>query len=188
MEQIRALYTEQFGISEKDWALFASRLKPDRYPKKKIILRAGETESNLTFLETGIVRYYLPKPESELTFGFTFEGSFFSAYDSFLTRKPSAYTIETLSECVVWRLAYDDLQCLYRETDIGNFIGRRTSEELFIRKSQRELALLNDSPEARYLNLFSERPELIRRIPLKYIASYIGVTPQALSRIRRRIS
>ena len=67
-------------------------------------------------------------------------------------------------------------------------IGRRASEELFLKKSKRELSLLRDSAEERYLNLFEERPELLREIPLKYIASYIGVTPQALSRIRRRIS
>jgi len=59
---------------------------------------------------------------------------------------------------------------------------------LFLKKSKRELSLLHESAEQRYLNLFTEQPELIKQIPLKYIASYIGITPQALSRIRKRIS
>ncbi|HEY0749771.1 MAG TPA: hypothetical protein VGD26_01370 [Chitinophagaceae bacterium] len=67
-------------------------------------------------------------------------------------------------------------------------IGRKASEDLFLKKSKRELSLLNDTAEERYLKLFSEQLHLIKQIPLKYIASYIGITPQALSRIRKRIS
>ena len=77
---------------------------------------------------------------------------------------------------------------IYSKTAVGNVIGRKAAESLFLEKAKRELALLNDSAEQRYLNLFTEQPELILQIPLKYIASYIGITPQALSRIRRRIS
>ena len=71
---------------------------------------------------------------------------------------------------------------------IGNTLGRLSSERLFLIKSKREQSLLNETAEERYLNLFKERPNLIQQIPLKYIASYIGVTAQALSRIRKRIS
>ena len=80
------------------------------------------------------------------------------------------------------------LEIIYDKTEIGNTIGRLASEDLFMKKSKRELSLLIQSAEERYLNLFTEQPELLQFIPLKYIASYIGVTPQALSRIRKRIS
>jgi len=59
---------------------------------------------------------------------------------------------------------------------------------MYLRKSKRELSLLSQTAEERYLSLFSDRPKLLKQIPLKYIASYIGVTPQALSRIRKRIT
>ncbi|GGX23176.1 hypothetical protein GCM10007384_25480 [Aquimarina muelleri] len=111
-----------------------------------------------------------------------------SAYDSFLTQNPSEYQIETLSDTVLWRLTYGDLQDVYAQTKIGNIIGRITAENLFLIKSQREQSFLNNSAEKRYIDLFTERPQLIKEIPLKYIASYIGITPQALSRIRRKIS
>jgi len=106
----------------------------------------------------------------------------------FTPKKPSEYTVETITDTTLWRLGHKELQEVYASSSIGNLIGRRASEELFLKKSKRELSLLRDSAEERYLNLFEERPELLREIPLKYIASYIGVTPQALSRIRRRIS
>jgi hypothetical protein len=79
------------------------------------------------------------------------------------------------------------LQEVYKKTTIGNLIGRLTAERLFLIKSKREQNLLNLSAEERYIRLFKERPELLKIIPLKYISSYIGVTAQALSRIRKRV-
>jgi len=70
---------------------------------------------------------------------------------------------------------------------VGNYLGRFASEKLFLAKSKRELALLKYNATERYLNLFTEQPEILKFIPLKYVASYIGVTPQGLSRIRRQI-
>ncbi|MBL6446000.1 Crp/Fnr family transcriptional regulator [Fulvivirga sp. 29W222] len=188
MEEIYKYYKEQFNISESDWEIFASKLTRQEFPKKSKILNVGQTENHLSFIEQGIVRFYIPKEDSDLTFSFAFSGSFVSAYDSFLTQAPSHYVVEAITPTVLWRLTYEDLQTVYQQSEIGNLIGRKASEELFLKKSQRELSLLNESAEKRYLNLFTERPELIRQIPLKFIASYIGITPQALSRIRKRIS
>lgn len=85
-------------------------------------------------------------------------------------------------------ISYNDLQEIYNKTAIGNLIGRLTAENLFITKSKRLQSLLDQTAEERYLSIFKERPQLLKEISLKYISSYIGVTPQALSRIRKRIS
>lgn len=188
MQPIRTLLEKSSKLSDNDWHIFSSKLTKRVYPKKTTLLKVGQTENSLSFVETGIVRFYIPKEENDLTFGFVFANEFSSAYDSFLTRMPSSYNIETLAETTLWSLTYEDLQDVYKQTEIGNAIGRHAAEDLFLRKSKRELSLLNDTAEQRYLNLFEERPNLLREIPLKYIASYIGVTPQALSRIRKRIS
>ncbi|MFC4872573.1 Crp/Fnr family transcriptional regulator [Negadavirga shengliensis] len=158
------------------------------FPKKATILQQGKTERHLSYVETGIVRLYMPKAGEDLTFGFSFSGSFVSAYDSFLTQTHCPYEIQALTDTVLWQIDYKDLQEVYAHTKIGNEIGRKNAENQFLVKSKRELSLLDKTAEERYLDLFAQRPELIRKIPLKYIASYIGVTPQALSRIRRRIS
>lgn len=188
MEGIREYFEQVIKLSDADWAFFASKLTEETFPKRHQLLCAGKTENYLSFIASGIVRYYIPKEEKDLTFAFSFGGSFVSGYNSFLTQTPSAYNIETLSRTRLWRLSYADLQSIYRETEAGNTIGRQASEDLFLKKSQRELSLLNESAEERYLNLFTAEPQLIKEIPLKYIASYIGITPQALSRIRKRIS
>ncbi|MEL7146776.1 MAG: hypothetical protein AAFO69_10440, partial [Bacteroidota bacterium] len=127
-------------------------------------------------------------PNQPLTFDFTFENQFFSAYWSFLNRQPNQYQMQTLTKTILYSMTYEDLQNVYQNTKIGNVIGRLTAERLYVNKFKRELSLLKESAEERYLKLFEEHPKLIMQIPLKYIASYIGITPQALSRIRKRIT
>ncbi len=188
MEKIRAYFQQMTAMPEQDWSYFRSRLQRVELPRKACLLRTGATEHYLSFIEAGTVRYYMPGEELDLTFAFAFANQFVSAYDSFLTREPAAYEVETLTPAILWRLSYDDLQDIYRDTGVGNLIGRLAAEDIFMKKARRELSLLKDIAEERYLALFSEQPHLLLQVPLKYIASYIGVTPQALSRIRRRIS
>ncbi len=190
LQQIKAYLDQIATISKLDWEFFTSKLERHVVGKKTIFLKLNEVETKISFIESGVVRLYIPKdnPEKEITFGFSFKDQFISAYDSFLTQKPSAYQLQALTETTLLSINYEDLQEVYQNTQIGNLIGRLTAERLFLLKSKREQYLLNLSAEEHYLKLFKERPELLKVIPLKYISSYIGVTAQALSRIRRRLS
>ncbi len=189
MEQIKAYLDQLATISSLDWDFFTSKLQQRVIPKKEVFLKLNEVEDHISFIESGVVRLYIPKddPDKEITFGFSFKDQFISAYDSFLTQKPSAYQLQALTETTILSITYDDLQEVYATTQIGNLIGRLTAERLFLLKSKREQDLLNLNAEELYVKLFKERPELLKVIPLKYISSYIGVTPQALSRIRKRV-
>ena len=189
MQQIKAYLDQIATISNLDWSFFTSKLHRRVIENKSIFLKVNEIENQISFIESGIVRLFIPKdnPEKEITFGFSFKNQFISAYDSFLTQSPSVYQLQALTETTILSLTYDDLQSVYKSTQIGNLIGRLTAEDLFLIKSNREQNLLNLTAEQRYLKLFKERPELLESIPLKYISSYIGVTAQALSRIRKRL-
>jgi CRP-like cAMP-binding protein len=189
LQQIKAYLDQIAIISEQDWDFFTSKLQRRILPKKTVFLKINEIENHISFIESGVVRLFIPKenPEKEITFGFSFKNQFISAYDSFLTQQPSLYQLQTLIETTVLSISYNDLQEVYKKTTIGNLIGRLTAERLFLIKSKREQNLLNLSAEERYIRLFKERPELLKIIPLKYISSYIGVTAQALSRIRKRV-
>ena len=189
MQQIKTYLDQIATIPDLDWNFFISKLQRRVIPKKSVFLKVNEVESTISFIESGIVRFFIPKenPEKEITFGFSFKNQFISAYDSFLTQSPSAYQIQALTETTVLSLTYDDLQSVYKSTQIGNLIGRLTAESLFLIKSKREQNLFNFNAEERYLKLFKERPDLLKVIPLNYISSYFGVTAQALSRIRKRL-
>jgi len=188
MIEIRNYFAKMVAISDHDWAIFSSKLIRRVFDKKALILLVNKKENFLSFIEKGIVRKYIPKDSDDITIDFAFAGNFVTAYDSFLTRQPSSCQIEAITDTIIWSISYDDLQEIYAKTNIGNTIGRLASEDQFLKKSKRELTFLTKSAEERYLDLFSEQPHLLKLIPLKHIASYIGIAPQSLSRIRKSIS
>ncbi|WP_312077321.1 Crp/Fnr family transcriptional regulator [Chryseobacterium sp.] len=178
-------------LEEKEAQYHISKFEKLEIPKKTNLTTAGEVENYLYFIDKGFVRFYINKNVKndikEITFSFTSENSFTSAYDSFITRKPCEYNIQTLKKTTVFRIHFDDLQELYNKTTVGNFLGRISAEQLYVKKAKREIDFLMYSAEERYLDLMKTFPEYILQIPLKFIASYLGITPQALSRIRKRI-
>lgn len=188
MDRLKAYLNSVNQVEDQDWQFLCSKLEPFAFEKKKIVLKMGAVENYLSFLTTGVIRSYLPKDENDVTFGFSFEGALASGYDSFITQSPSNFQMETLTPTAGWRISYAGLAAVYQETKVGCTLGRLIAESLIVNSIKREISLLNTTAEERYQNLFIERPKFIKEIPLKYLASYIGVTPQALSRIRKRIS
>ncbi len=187
-KHIRDYFEQIYLMSDEDWELFSSKLVKQNFPKRATLIDSGQVEEYLSFVQRGVVRISSLKNEREHTLGFVFEREFCCAYDSFIARSPADYRIETLTEVELWRIAYLDLQALYRTTTAANILGRHIAEQLFIKKAQRERSLLMQSAEQRYIELFAKKKQWIKCIPLKFLASYIGVTPQALSRIRKRIT
>lgn len=178
-------------MSDQEWDFFSSKLICESFPKKAFILQAGQVEKYLSFAESGMLRYFLrrgPDELEEITYDFSFAGEFASGYSSFVTQLPAQFYVESLTPVTLWRISFENLQQVYAHTRVGNRIGRYAAEQLFLEKAKRELSFLSESAEQRYLHLLTGQPQLIRQIPLKYLASYIGVTPQALSRIRKRIN
>ena len=105
MQQIKA-YLEQIAtITNSDWEFFTSKLHRRVIPKKTIFLKFNETENHISFIESGVVRLYIPNEdlEKETTFGFSFENQFISAYDSFLTQQPSVYELQALTKTTILR-------------------------------------------------------------------------------------
>jgi len=187
MINIKNYFKTLVDISDEDSDLFISKLNEKEFRKKSLILEMGKQENFLSFVEEGIIRFNIPKEDYDFTFGFVFPGSFASGYDSFLSRQPSVYNIEAVTDCILWQISYDDLRFIYDKTTIGEKIGRLIAEDLYIKKMKRELSLLQDNAQKKYEDLLKQQPHLIQNIPLKYIASYIGIRPQSLSRIRKQI-
>lgn len=191
MQQIRDYFEHITPMTEDEWVFFSSRLIRESFPKKALLLEGGQVERYLSFVESGMLRFFLRRGAEdleEMTYDFSFAGEFVSGYSSFITQSPARFNIEALTPVTLWRISFEALEQVYAHTRAGNRIGRYASEQLFLEKAGRELSFLTESAEERYLHLLTGQPQLIRQIPLKYLASYIGITPQALSRIRKRIS
>ena len=158
------------------------------FDKDALITRAGEVEHSLYYLSEGIVRffYYNPTTDKETTVDILFAEQFFMSYASFVKRDPSLFSIQALKEVTAYKIGREHLEHLIEKQEYLQ-IKADILEHLLIEKMQREAQFLLQSPEEIYRNLLEKDPKLIQNIPLKYIASYIGITPQALSRIRKRI-
>lgn len=174
-------------MSDLDWSIYEPRIFVQKFKKNELLLQQGQIENHLSVILSGAVRNFIETEDKEITTTFAFENNYVSAYESFLTQTPSHYGIQALTDVVIWSATYESCQYFFEHAPIGNFIGRVSAEALYLVKAERERSFLIDSAEERYLKLLKRDPNLFQRVPLKHIASYIGITPQALSRIRKRI-
>src|SRR5215212_2192896 len=102
MEEIRKYFERMVTLTESDWKIFSSKLIRRELPKKTVIVKVGQRENYLSFIEKGIIRFCVPTEFDDLTFGFAFSNNFVSAYEYFLTQKPAAYQVETIADTVLW--------------------------------------------------------------------------------------
>ena len=173
--------------SPKEHLTIRSYFKTKTLKRREILHDSNIVCNNYYFIESGIIRYYQIKDGEEITGGFFSEGSGYTDLDSFLSNsfsKQTAQAIECSSLLFITKL---DLEKLYQEVPKFERIARILTEEAFIdlRKKADNFILLD--AKKRYLDLLKNRPELTRRIPQHYIASYLGIKPQSLSRIRKNL-
>jgi len=187
VDSFKSFLQEQVDIDVNDWAIIADKLKRVTCDKNDFLTKQNEVESNLYYLEEGILHLYHETDAKDITVNIAFPKSFINAYTSFLTRQASEFNLQALTKCKLISISYNDLNQIYNSTKCGHALGRMFSERLFLYLSQRENAFMLQSPTERYLSLFEEQPRLIKEIPQKFLASYIGITPQALSRIRAKL-
>lgn len=159
-----------------------------KFKKKEIILEKGVVENYLSFIIEGSIAILTYHNGNEICISFSIENSFFSSYVSFLTREPSGYQVLALEDTIIERIDFESLQKAYSISGDHQKNGRKIAEQLYIKASQRTLSLITKTAEERYLEFIEEYPKFLQRIPLKYIASYLGITPVSLSRIRNKIT
>jgi len=156
--------------------------------KGDFMVKAGQVCQYVSFLNEGLARLYYTVNGKDISIGFVGKGEYTSEYESFLTRRPATQYIGALTDVEVVDLAYDDMQRLYKEYPVFQEFGRKMAEMLFVMLNQRNTALLALTPEERYRNMIVNKPLLLQQVPQYMLASFIGVTPEHLSRIRRKMS
>jgi CRP-like cAMP-binding protein len=175
-------------FTEEELNFFLSLFEIKTIKKHENIVRAGKVCSHVMYINKGVLRYYYTINDIEYTTYIFTEDMWAAEYASFLTKQPSAVTIEALEPCELFLLSYDAVQQGYERGKVFERFGRKMAENLFITHVNEVSKMQTKSPEERYLNLMREQPEIISRVPLKYIASMLGIIPESLSRIRKRIS
>lgn len=170
------------------WDEFATGLKVKKFRKGDFLIREGDVERYIYFLNSGATRNYFTKNGKEYTVDFHFEDSFVTAYYSFITREPSPVSIELIEDAETVVISHELLQRFYRRYHSGEKIGRLMAESQYVKRLRREMDLLSLTAEERYAALLKKNPSLVGNISIRHLSSYLGIQPESLSRIRKLYS
>jgi len=175
-------------VSAVEEEMIKGLFKPLLLKSGEYFLEEGQLCRYVGFIEQGLVRYHLDNDGEQQTLYFSKEGEFVCNYQSFLPRAPSNTSIQAIEDCSLMVISYENLQKLYKDIAEGNKLGRLAIESVFLNSLQQLKSFYKDSPAARYQQFLKAYPDLIQRVPQYYIASYVGIKPQSLSRIRKRLA
>ncbi|WP_298733890.1 Crp/Fnr family transcriptional regulator [uncultured Chitinophaga sp.] len=186
--QLRHALSRFSPLEDAEWEAFAATLIVKDVKKGDFLIRQGQVENFIYFLNTGATRNYFVKGDKEFTVDFQFQGDFVTAYYSLITREPSAIAIELLEDAEVVAIPLQMLQEFYVQYHNGERIGRLIAEYQYVKRLRREMDLLSRTAEERYNELMQRHPALIQQISVKHLSSYLGIHPESLSRIRKQQS
>ena len=175
-------------LTDEEWQAFFDILIYRDVPKKFRLTDVGEIAREAYFINKGMARLYFLKDGDEINANFAFESDFIASLQSFLLKAPSRQAVETIEDYELLVLNKKDLDSLTLAYPKFNIFSKAIAEWAFITLQQRAASFILDSPEERYMNMLRERPNMLEQVPQHMIASYLGVTPVSLSRIRKRIS
>jgi len=176
-------------ISDELREAIASSFEIIEVPKRHKLLVEGQTSNYIYAVEKGLLRMYYVKDGEEICSRFMDEQYMLAmSVNSFYSRTPGYEYIETLELSVLGRIHYDKLQQLYNKYIEFNYTARVITERFYIRSEERLFLIRKQTAEERYVFYINKYPEMYQRVPLKYIATYLGITLETLSRIRKRIS
>ncbi len=180
---------EAFSSLEKSDLIFLENLlEPKIFKKGDVLIKQGEIANNFIFLTSGIVSSVYKNKSKEFIRDFYFEPLIFTEMESFVKQVPAKFSVICVTDVTCQLLSHSDLEIAYSKIPTLRNVAYDLLVNGFINISNRLESLLTQNQEQRYLKLLNENPKLLHKIPLKMIASYMGVTDVALSRIRNRIS
>ncbi len=158
--------------------------KVRRIGKKEMLTKAGEVENYFNFIIKGLVRKYYRKSNNEINTQISMEGHIILSQESFHSRTPSEYYIETIEPTVFVSIEFDDLERLYSQSKKMEHLGRLVITHTMMLKDRWQMQMVKMTPRERFLNFVMKNPELLQRVPQKYLASYLNIKPETFSRFK----
>jgi CRP/FNR family transcriptional regulator, anaerobic regulatory protein len=186
MESLFTLLNSIHPLSEGLVNHLAQTLKTKTISKKQYLLKAGHVSRQICFIEKGLLRCFYEQGETEVSSWFMKEGDVIVSVESFFKQKPSYESIQALEETMVHYINYDELQFIYKNFLEFNYVARVLTENYYTLSEQRLYSLRMQRSQERYEHLLQHFPQLILRVPSKYIASYLGISEETLSRIKSK--
>ncbi|WP_071885851.1 Crp/Fnr family transcriptional regulator [Hymenobacter sedentarius] len=184
---LKAHLQARVSLSDDDFADFQGYLRPLALGKRQHLLQAGEPCTHLAFVTQGCLRSYsLTAQGQEHTLQFAPEDWWISDIYSWLTQQPSSMSIDALEDSQVLLLAQADMETIYTRFPVFERYFRLLMQSRYVALQERVNASLSQTASEKYQHFLRKYPGIARRVPQHFIASYLGITPESLSRVRRQ--
>ena len=186
MEELLRYLNAIYPLSPELIDFMKSKIGYKELHKRDFLLKQGRISNYMYFIGKGLLRCFYLKDSAEVSSWFMKEGDLCISVESFYRQQKSYENIQAIEDCIVYFLEYKDLQYMYRTFPESNFVGRVLTENYYTISEQRSYSLRMQKAPDKYQYLMKNHSELIQRVPSKYLASYLGISEETLSRIRSK--
>ena len=189
IEPLLGYFDRLLPLNKEEKELVTQKFRPRLYRKKQYVLQEGDVCMQMNFVVRGCLRMYKidDKGVTHIV-QFAAENNWITDLGSFYTEKPSQLTIDALEDTMVLRIGHDDLIAIYTQAGKFHRIFRVLIENSYVSLQKRLLQTISSTAEDRYQYFIDTYPHLVNRLPQTQIASFLGITPEFLSRLRNRRS
>ncbi|OEK05837.1 Crp/Fnr family transcriptional regulator [Roseivirga misakiensis] len=187
VDGLKQSFYNYISPSESDISKFVAPWTHFETEKNSIITKVGQVEPYFYYIHKGLVRGYFLKEGVEYNMGFSYDGEYSGVYDSFITQQPSTWTLESITDTRGLKITYSDLMLLLDEHKLMERWMRLFYQKVLVGFGIFTKSILADTAEERYSRLIKQSPHVLQMIPQKHLASYLGMTPETFSRMRKRV-
>lgn len=188
IENFKSFCSSVVTFNDEEWAGMEKCLSVKIIKRNEHFLWSGEVCTKMGFITKGSTRLYFLIDGTDVTKDFCFENSFTGSVASFQTRRPARFNVVAMEDTQLVTIEFTSLERLYSKHHCWSNLIRIVLVHFAIRKENREISFLLNTAEQRYIDLVDNNPGILQRVSLKYIASYLGMTPETVSRIRNKIA
>ena len=182
-------YVQKFvDITEEEFRQFVEPyITVRKFGKKQIITEDGTIENYFNFIIKGLARKYYKKGKEEINTQISFEGHILHSQESFHSRTPSEYVVEAIEPTTLVSITFDDLERIYARSQRMEHLGRLIITHTMVLKDRWQIQLVMHTPRERFIHFVNRNPELLQRVPQKYLASYLNIKPETFSRFKHLV-
>lgn len=185
--RLKNYFKETLPFGEEELELIDVYFEVKTLKKKDYLLRDHEVCKFIGFIDTGLIRHFHVKNGIEKTCDISFENTWITDFKSFTDGTAGKMNLQAMESTTVFVISKPNLQKIYAAFSKYETFGRLMAEKVAQRATDIAMSLSSNTPEERFSNLLENQPEIFTRVPQKYIANYLGISPESLSRIRSRI-
>ena len=188
LEQFKQLIKQFPHYTDDAYEIAVPYFKQQKLKKGEYLLTEGHISKKIAFIASGLFRSFYLKDGIEITTCFCKENTFTTSFKSLITKQPSDLSIQAIEDAELLVIQFEDLQKLYEKHLFWQQVGRLVAEQEFITVESYTRFLNDKTAKQRYLQILKHENDILQRVPLIYLASYLQVAPETLSRIRKEIS